>query len=679
MKFSKRTNTIVLWLISIGLLVGMVISFTPSLGFGGGGSINGPVAMRVNGEPVYEFTFSQARQNPLYHRVTEGEVGADLQLLLVDSVVTQEILQQAAARVRVSNSEVAAEVREFRETQGVAGSRNDSSYLQVLGSAGFDDQSFRAYLKDQLRQQKWEDSLVGNVTVNDTEVQTYYDAFMDGYRTEDRIRARMINVADADLAAELRSRIEAGESVADLAAEYSLDRADRHGALGAPAGSSEPLPVGRAALPPAVANAAFNLRSAGLTPVVSADNLYWLVAVEEFEPSEVKLFAEVADEVREDALQSKKVGIISKELNRLVHDAKIEIPADSEIVYNNPVVATVGADEIRAADLARATYGNAQTQQFLSPETAFLIEQLIKPQIMEQLIEQKLAYLGSAELAGTFVGTEAQVAQEALDFVARDVTVSEEDISEYYEQNRSSFVVSASAEVFSYEFADFDTASSFRTAVLSGTAPLEAAEDTGATVEDLGTLVPGAAEPVLDLALFSTDAFEALPDSQREVSGVLFVEGTMLPADGDAEAAEGTAEAAAGTGNDAEAAGAAADAADATATGFEGTASRYLVLIAARTPERTRTFDEVRDQVRDTLLFTARSETQQAWLAELQQDIPVVNVYAAAREEGLFDFTVPEQDAADDAGAADAAAGDATAAPEAEAEAEPAAEPASDN
>lgn len=681
MKFSKRTNTIVLWLISIGLLVGMIISFTPNLGIGGSGvGINGPVALRVNGEPIYETAMAQARQNPIYHRVTEGEVGADLQLLLVDSVVTQEILRQAATRVRVSNSEVAAEVKAFRETQGVAGSRNDSSYLQVLGSSGFDDQSFRAYLKEQLRQQKWEDSLIGDITVSDAEVQTYYDAFMDGYRTDDRIVARMINVADADLAAELRSRIQSGESFAELAAENSLDRADRQGALGAPTGSTEPLPVGRAALPAAVANAAFNLRSAGLTPVVSADDLYYLVSVEQFLASEVKPFAEVADEVREDALQSKKVGIISQELNKLVHSAKIEIPADSEITYSNPVVATVGADEIRAADLARATYGNAQAQQFLSPETAFLIEQLIKPQVMEQLIEQKVAYLGSSELAGTFVGTEAQVAQEALDFVSRDITVTDEDISDYYANNSSSFVVGASAEVFSYTFADFDSASDFRTAVLAGTAPAEAATASDAAVEDLGTLQPGTAEPVLDLALFSTDAFATLPDSQREVSDVLFVEGTALIED-DADATATAATAA----DEADSELADAEAEDAAAADemaeaeLAGTPSRYLVLIAARTAERTRTLDEVHDQVRDTLLFTARSEAQQAWLTELQHDIPVVNLYAAAREEGLFDFTVPEQEPADATDAettdADAADADATddAADTASEDAEPAA------
>ena len=32
MRLSRKTNTIILWVVSIGLLVGMIITFTPSLG-----------------------------------------------------------------------------------------------------------------------------------------------------------------------------------------------------------------------------------------------------------------------------------------------------------------------------------------------------------------------------------------------------------------------------------------------------------------------------------------------------------------------------------------------------------------------------------------------------------------------------------------------------------------------
>lgn len=85
MKLSRRANTIILWVVSIGLLLGMVITFTPSLGLGLGGSGDtSAVALRVNGEPIRELQVAQTASNPLFLAVTEGEVGEDLDLLLVE-------------------------------------------------------------------------------------------------------------------------------------------------------------------------------------------------------------------------------------------------------------------------------------------------------------------------------------------------------------------------------------------------------------------------------------------------------------------------------------------------------------------------------------------------------------------------------------------------------------------
>ena len=78
---SKRTNTVILWLIAIGLVLGMILTFTPNLGFGGGVTQQGEVVMRVNGEGITDRQINQFRNsNPIYYAVTEGE-DADLELL----------------------------------------------------------------------------------------------------------------------------------------------------------------------------------------------------------------------------------------------------------------------------------------------------------------------------------------------------------------------------------------------------------------------------------------------------------------------------------------------------------------------------------------------------------------------------------------------------------------------
>ncbi len=688
MKLSKRANTVILWLIAIGLVLGMIIMFTPNLGIGGG-AITGPTALRVNGEAISEQRVNQARANPIYYSVTEGEVGADLELLLIDSIVRQELLRQAASSTRVTNAQVNQAVSDFRTERGVAGRGNDSDYLTLIGSAGFDDASFRNNMREQLRQQIWEENVVGDIDVTDEEVRTFFEAFRDSYRTEERIVGRVIAVNDIELANELRARVLTGESFAALATEHSQERGDRAGALGAAAGSTTPVPVGRAALPSAVSNAAFGLRQEGLTNVVSAAGMYYLVSVEEFLAPERRDFEEVASAVRDDALQAKRVGIVSAELERLFDQADIVVEPDSGLRFNNYVVATVDDHEIDAVEHARATYGNAEVQQFLDPGLAFLIEQILKPQILEQVIDQRIAYIGASELDGEFFGTPAQVAQEALAYVARDVVVEDEALREYYERNRLAYTLPASAQAVRFEFDTFEEAEAFRENVVAGITPTDAALEAGVDPEDMGTVTPGSSETAIDAALFGTDAFVQIDGSAREISDVLFIsaaaeaeEDEAAPdgaeeADPDAADAEVEADAEAEADIEVEAeadvevdadadAGATADddaAADEdTAAEADADRDRYVVLVAARTQERVREFEEVVDQVRDVVTGNMRAELQQEWLDGIRETVTVNNLLEVAEPDidfaPEFDFSPEPADTTDDA---DPVGGDAAA------------------
>lgn len=678
---TKKTNVVILWLIAIGLVLGMILTFTPNLGLGGTVTQQGEVVMRVNGEPITDLMINQVRNsNPIYYAVTEGEVGADLELLAIDAVITQELLRQAAAPQRVSNAEVRDAVNTFRADRGLSGRNNDTAYLTLLAGAGFDDAAFRSYLQEQLRQQKWEAGIIGDVSVSDEEVETFYEVFKDNYRTDERIIARAITVADQELANEIRTRVLTGESFADLAAEHSLERADRGGALGASAEAPEPQPTGRAAMPTAVSNAAFNLRGPGLTSVITAGNNYWLVQVEEYIAPTPRPFEEVRETVREDALTSRQVGLVSAELERLLDTADIQVVADSGFRYSNTVVARVGDEEIRAADLARATYGNAEVQQFLDPSLSFLITQMLKPQILEQMIDQTAAAVGAGQLDGSFFGTQLQIAQQALEYVARDVEVSDEEIEAYYNDNLSSYTQNAEAQTLSYEFSSFEEAESFRAAVLAGSTPTDAAIAAGVEARNLGLLRPGLAETAIDAALFGTDAFEQIDAGGREISDVLFIEaeqeteeaaaetevaepGTDTAAeDGETavdpelaeEVQQAAAEAAAavvGADTVTDAAEAAEDAAVEEAleelpisSDVEAASDRYVVLVALRTAERVRPLAEVRDLVADAALAAKRSEVQNDWLADVKAGLDIENLTVAAFEDPFLDFDFSPED-----------------------------------
>ena len=366
MKLSRRTNSIILWIISVALLVGMIVTFTPTGNlFGRTAQQNEVPALLVNGRPISELEVARAEQSSrLYTAVSEGPVAQDLQLLLLDSLVTNEVLQQAAADTRVSNGEVRAAVNEFREQNNVAGSGNDQRYLGLIGNAGFTDATFRDYTREGLRQEKYLDGVTGEVEVTDDEVRAFYDANSDAYTTEARIVARDIVLPSQAQADDVYARLLAGEDFTTLAQAFSTERADQAGALGAAAGSSDPAPVGRAALPTAVADAAFGLGGAGLTGPISAGERFYIVQVENFIPAQPQPFDEVQDQVREDALAAKRAGAQEAVLEALRAEATVTTPEGSATTYSNPAVARVGEEEILAADLNRATYTNPQVQNF---------------------------------------------------------------------------------------------------------------------------------------------------------------------------------------------------------------------------------------------------------------------------------------------------------------------------
>ena len=623
MKLNRRTNLIILWILAGALVLGMVITFTPTMGLGGGGQGATAAAIIVNGEPISELAVVRARSNTLFNLVTEGEVGADLELLLIDDLVRQELIRQEASRQRVSTAEVRTAVDEFRVSRGVAGRANDSQYLAILANAGFNDETFRAYLAQQLRQEKWQAEIIGGVEVTDAEVEAYYLANSDMYQTEERVVARQLVLATRDEADAVRAELTAGADAAELARERSLERADRDGALGAGTGETEPRPVGRAALPTPVATAAFAMRGPGVTDVVEVLGQYHVVVVEEFLPAAVRPLEDVVSAVREDALQAKQAQALDEAIRRLQREARVQLAERStlDLRYDDAVVATVGEVDIKRSELVRATYTNPQIQQALSPDTAFLITAFFKPALLDQLIDQELAYQGADRLGVPFVGPRRFVAQSALEYVTRDVTVGEDEIEAYYQSNLIAYTVAATAAASRVDFGDAASAEAFRAALLDGTAVDEAAAEHGGEIVSLGTVRRGQLAPDLDTALFATEAFDPLP-AGGEVSDVLVLVAQPEALPDALEVAEDEPEA--------------------------EIEEQVVVLIADRTPERVRPLSEVRAQVEASLLAERRAEAREAWLAELRDDIAVVNHSVAPDGAfGLDDFQVAPADDAD--------------------------------
>lgn len=598
MNLSERNRKVLLWTVSILLLIGMIISFMPGVMSGGGGITNAtdPTVLSVNGQPITESQVNNLKQNPPFNTIVEGPVAKDLQLVVVDQLVSQALLQQASKDESIGFGEVRERVNQFREQQNVAGSANDTAYLNLIASLGYTDTSFREYMKGQLRQEKYLNSLGANGNVTDAEIKTYYEANPGQFQTDPAVKARQIVLNDMATAKEVFAETLQDANFAQLAKKHSTVDADKEGAVGAAAESTAPSFVGKIAFPSAVADAVFALSGPGITKPVTSGGKVYIVKAEAFATPTTKPLDEVRGQIKDTLTQLKKDAAQEKALNELKATASVSAPKGSDVTYNNPVVAKVGDYEIKAADLDRNTYLNEQISQMLTPDFADIIYRSIKPSVLKQMIDEQLAFQGSSQIKGaTFVGPRSAVAQAAANFESLRTPVKTDDaaVKAFYTKNKANYTTPAIAIATRYTFSDKAKAEDFQKQVAAADKvdALEAkATPLGGKSADLGVVNPSGVEETLSKALFNFKrGMTPIGTTPFEVSDVI-----TLKEDPPAKAKKGTK-----------------------------AKESFVVLVAARAQAKAQPLAEVRPQVVEALKQDAQSKAQQDWLAALRKDVKV--------------------------------------------------------
>lgn len=626
MKTRKRTQFILL-LITLGLLVSMIISFTPSFGalFGNqNNSVEDPTALLINGQKITESQVAIARRNPPFQTNFEGEVGKDLETLLVDNLIQTELIRQASANEKVDAGEVKQAVNDWRDSQNVGGRKNDGEYINLISRFGYTDSSFRDVFKEQLRMDKYRESLTDDAVISDDELTNFYEVNKNRYLTGEQILAREIVLDDEDKATQLLQEIKDGADFAELATANSIEKADRAGALGAAKDTTEPKPVGRAALPTEVSNAAFALQSSGTTNIIETNDKFYIVKIEKYIASGPQPLDTVREQVENDALDAKRSGVFEGTMADLRAKADIEIPATSTISYDNSAVAKVNNTEISRAELARAVYNNPQIAQALRPDTTQIITSLFKPSILESLVDRELAYQGAQELDVKFIGSKDTIALSALGYISKDATVNAEEIKEYYDANIARYTIPAQAVVNRINFDSQEAAMSFREKMLAGEDLVASMEDLAGTQVDLGTVNPGSLPSELDEILFGTTAFADLPNSVNKISDVLVITEDLPLEEGVTEQITTDEEAVTDTEENTDATDTSTE--DNTATGETTelvSKEVYVLLIADKTLEVIRPLSEVQAQVDAAVLAQKQQSLQTTWLDELRSSSEV--------------------------------------------------------
>ena len=503
---------VVLGIVALALLAGMVVQFTPNLGGTGNSAAvasSGPTAFTVNGSPVSELYMDQLkRRNQIFGLTLTGVAGQDLKTLFMDQAVLLQAVQQDSSRMGVSGGEIKTQTDQIRQQNNVT---TDQQFQSMLAGLGYTDAQFRDEIKHNLQIQKRVSELSKGTTVSDAEAAFYYELNKDTYRSEAKITARQIVLNDQKNAAEVLAKAKApGADIAALARQYSKTGGDQDGALGAKPGDKTPQPVTRLALPTAVADAAFALQAGGVTNVISDGGKFYIVKVEGLTPGGVQPYDQAKDKVKADALKAKQSQAVEAWVLGVLRNAKVVIPGGSKYRYFNPVVATVGTESIKLADLNRQIYFNQQVSQFLQqggPQGSALVLQFFRPQAMSNLIDQAVAVNYAAKSGKPFVGDHAALLQAVQKANTGNVKVSDADATKYYNANLAGYSTPASATVSQATFAKADSANSFRKAYAGqGGDYTKLAATFKGTVNELGAVTETTLDPAFAKVVFQSNA-----------------------------------------------------------------------------------------------------------------------------------------------------------------------------
>ena len=490
----------------VGVL--LLLNFLPSLR---GGAAQGTPALKVNGTTVTREQLEAIKtRNPVLGSATSGPLGDDFKTLIIDQQIRDTLIGAASADQKIERSVVNAQVTETRSKNNLT---ENKAWTDALRGAGFSDSSYREYLRTQLAIQAKAKAIQASAPKpTEAQLQLYYQLNAQTFRSDPRIVAREIVVATKARADQLLTQLRGGADFAKLAAANSLENKERGGAIG-PLENGAPRPVAQVALPTEVGAAAFVRTTGGLTEVVSSGGKFYIVKVEKFLPAAPKPFAEAKAAVSDAVSTELKNQALENWVDGLKKNVKVE-SVSPDWKYNNPVVATVGTQDIPYAEVVTGVVSNQQFSALLQQQTAEqvapLVNSFLKPGIVQQLTQQYAAPAIVKAQNLPLVGNRAGLLAGLNAYGARDAKVSDTDVQAFYAGNQKNFQTTAKATVSEAVFANKQQALVFRQEFKSGDFTALASK-AGATVSERGSVTAGDKKlnDALDRAVFAANRLQA--------------------------------------------------------------------------------------------------------------------------------------------------------------------------
>ena len=216
--------------------------------------------------------------------------GYNLPESYIDQIITDRIQRQFGDRVRLTKS---------------------------LQAQGVTYETFRQEIRDQfIIEQMRRKNLVYDLIISPFKIEHYYETHQEEFKLDDQVKLRMIFLDKSKhgentekLAREIRGKLEAGVSFAEMASVYSDGS---QGTQGGDWGWVE-----RKVLRPELASIAFSLKAGERSGAIEQPEGSYLMLVEEARTAHIKPLSEVRNEIEKAALAQERARLNKKWIDRL--------------------------------------------------------------------------------------------------------------------------------------------------------------------------------------------------------------------------------------------------------------------------------------------------------------------------------------------------------------------------
>jgi peptidyl-prolyl cis-trans isomerase C len=289
------------------------------------------VVARVNGKAILGRDLEELVRrelssigNPEWKNLREDYRG-QLTLNLLTTLINSKLIYQkaVASGIKATDAEVQAEFQKIAKTF-----KSDAEMNIALAEQNTDRATLERTLHETLTMSKYVNEVIGKkITVTPEELAKYYQGNPDEFKHPDIVRTSHIlipiagDTPDQDAKAKERAesllaRIKKGEDFAKLAKENSVDAsASQGGDIGFSSKDS---------LTPEYADAAFSLPVGGMK-VIKSQYGYHVIKVTEKKKEGTSSLEEVKDQLTEFMKSQKSQAELTKLVNELRNQAKIEI------------------------------------------------------------------------------------------------------------------------------------------------------------------------------------------------------------------------------------------------------------------------------------------------------------------------------------------------------------------